>query len=514
CGPDGMPWPNDFSGGGGGAGGGVLIVQALEEIRITATGTITAEGGDGGGGEQAGNCGNAGGGGGGAGGMIVLMSAKAIEIEAHGNSAQNRYLFGSPVDPQFAGGDFHYAVSADGGVGLVGTFGTGTNIYGKYRSTGTTMWTAADYDSNPAGGVGGLGLVQLMAPPGDANDDGTNTVLDDNIHFFLPGSSQRVTGLAKQQLLGWRGFADAAGGRYDDDGDPVSAVDGDIRPAPVLLPSTIQPRSRVRSRWIDTGRSLRRELAAPDGRGRGLITGGGAEAGPSFAFAGTDADGWVRYAASSAGVRPVSDVVVPSVAVASIDAGAEFLGALAYRVELAQPALGDDARYVQYEAELLNGSGGVLQGYGILAHDADTLWLDARRGPVPDAAARLQVRAKFFELRVAGNESLGAVWSPQTSDDWYPHANVRIGFAFHRDPGAADPLAGRFPATGAQDFVYDLDPASNADLRDYLAAGAPRYVMWDVMFDLHFEEPGVDAPWLSANVKRPELHFLRLPFRF
>jgi hypothetical protein len=490
----------------------VLIVQALEEIRIAASGRISADGGDGGGGEQAGNCGNAGGGGGGAGGMVVLMSAKAIQIEAHGDSGSNRYLYGAPTNPQFQDRDYTFAVSADGGVGRVGGFGTGIEVAGKYPQSGQQMISGNSYDTNPSGGLGGMGVVQLMVPPGD-NGDGTNTVLDDNIEFFLPGSNWQnpITGLAKQQLIAWQGFPDAAGDYRDDDGNltEIGKVEGDIRPAPVLLPATIQAKSRMRSKWIDTGRSQRRELPGPDGAPRGLDTSGGAVAGPRFQWAGTRPDGYVDYGPlGENNVEARYQTVVAAVPIASVDAQANHLGRPAYRIELAAPALGDEPRYVHYEAELRNASGGVLQGYGVLAHDADTLWLDASRGPLPAAAADVQIRAKFFEVRVDGTESLGSTYGA-VGQPRVPVGNVRIGFAFHRDPGGAQ-ASQRFPQ-GEGEFFYDW---SDQDLADYLDAGAPRYVMWDVTFDLQFRPGAAQPPFLTPGQELPELRFLRLPFRF
>jgi hypothetical protein len=43
--------------------------------------------------------------------------------------------------------------------------------------------------------------------------------------------------------------------------------------------------------------------------------------------------------------------------------------------------------------------------------------------------------------------------------------------------------------------------------------GAPRYVQWDLVFDLAFADQSV-APSLSPTSPRLELSFLRLPFRF
>ena len=153
-------------------------------IEITPTGKITANGGNGGGGEQVGACGEAGGGGAGSGGMVVLMSATKIKIHAHNNG--NRYTYeGDPshTNNNSTNKNYNFAISADGGVCRTGTFGAPV-VRRKYPANGQGMMSGTQYDSNPLGALGGMGIVQLMTPPGD-NSDGTNTVLDDNIEIVL-----------------------------------------------------------------------------------------------------------------------------------------------------------------------------------------------------------------------------------------------------------------------------------------------------------------------------------------
>ena len=64
-----------------------------------------------------------------------------------------------------------------------------------------------------------------------------------------------------------------------------------------------------------------------------------------------------------------------------------------------------------------------------------------------------------------------------------------------------------------QEVVRDLnDPA----LQAWIAAnGAPRYVQWDVVFDMayHPTNPAL-AQTLTPSTPRPQIEFLRLPFRF
>ena len=95
----------------------------------------------------------------------------------------------------------------------------------------------------------------------------------------------------------------------------------------------------------------------------------------------------------------------------------------------------------------------------------------------------------------------------------YLHTALRIGFAFHHDPSQA---TGRFPS-GEQNFVSDLsqlDAWINSAENPAGIGVRPRYVMWDVVFDLA-HRPGISQPpSLAPSTPRPELHELRLPFRF
>ena len=91
-------------------------------------------------------------------------------------------------------------------------------------------------NARPSGGLGGLGIIQLMAPPGSSNSDGTNTVLDDRINLI--GPTGQLGGSTKQRYLAWRGFPNAAGKWVDDKGNEIKVGDnaGDSRPTPILLP--------------------------------------------------------------------------------------------------------------------------------------------------------------------------------------------------------------------------------------------------------------------------------------
>jgi hypothetical protein len=503
---------NDYSGGGGGGGGGVLIVKALGTITVSASGRIVADGGHGGGGEQAGACGEAGGGGGGSGGMIVLMSAKEIVLYAHGSASANRYAYGPTASvPSVGQNDYDFSLSADGGVTTTGTFGA-VLITSKYPPSGSTMLAGTTYDLDPLGGFGGMGIVQLMVPPGD-NSDGTNTRLDDKITVLKTlanGSVIAMTPAEKRALLAWRGFPNAAGQFVDDFGNPTGITnnEGDIRPSPALLPVPFSAKSRLRSKWLDTGVSKRRPLSVPDGLPAGIV---GAAPGPTYEFAGlntsgTATSGYVAYNETGASVTIDYPAFGPF-DIASAETGASFLGAPAYRVRLGSAALGEPNRYVQYEAELLNITGSVIGSFRIVSHTTSELLLDPGLDVLPTTAVRVQIRAKFFKIVTKGAEGLGPTYTPVGTDRVIPNANVRIGFAFHQNPQVA---GGRFPAD-EQQFVHDLDDPTF--LAWIGANGAPRYVQYDVIFDLTYEDNSV-APSLSPTSPRPELHFLRLPFRF
>lgn len=499
---------NDMSGGGGGGGGGALIIKALGEIEILPTGRIIADGGNGGGGEEAGSCGEGGGGGGGAGGMVVLMSATRIIIHARG--VNNRWLFRGPTTIDR---DYNFAISADGGVCTTGTF-IAPMIAGKYPPSGQSVHPGSLYDQNPLGGFGGMGIVQLMAPSGD-NADGTNTVLDDNIDVRLPQNPP--AGLTKQSVLGWRGHPNAAGTVFrDDNGTPITVDEGDIRPAPLLIPVPFSSKSRARSKWIDTGLSKRRPLSSDDGLPRGVIVGGGTTVGPTYEFEGTNltspVPGYVDYeTVGSSGTRINYRTVVARTNLTTISASATYLGSPAYSATFASPVLGGTPnRYSQYEAELLNSDGNPVGSFRILAHDGETMFLAPDGEVLPSGVTQARVIAKFFKIVTNGAEGLGPVYLPTGTSTPVPVANVRIGFAFHTNPTPGGNGL-RFPAN-PNAFVYNLQDTA---LQNWINAnGAPRYVQWDVTFDSAFSVNGSVPPAMGPTSPLPELHSLRLPFRF
>lgn len=546
---------NDRKGGGGGAGGGVLIVQALRRIIIKGSGVINANGGHGGGGEEAGSNSRAGGGGGGSGGMVVLMSGGGIHVVAHGRP----YVDGGPTSN--LNGAYTFAVQADGGVGTRGSFAGPGALTSKYPGVGGP--TGTNSFAGAIGGFGGLGLVQLMAPPGDNANDDTNTALDDRIYFYPddralqrgldsrdPHQAGAFRGADKIDYLGWRGFTREDGTRRDDSGSVVrlrlfnQGGEGDIRPSPILLPSPLGPLSRLRSRWIDTGVTAR--IADPAARARGIDEQLDASApddplknltaGPTYVFGGTFSDaaqpqGYVAYAQADIGVeRVVSEVLPRPLPVAAVRA-ASYDGAAAYRVELAEASevLGRiPGRLTGYRARLRSVAGSTLAGYRILDHDALSLTLSADAGPLPsETVGSVQVAAEFFGFGTTDAEGFGPTQLENGRE--VPLANVRIGFAFHADPArprltSPDHDADRYPHRPGT-FLHALDLQRPEHIRAIRALGkdlsparGATAVQWDLLFNTAFSAAAAgnidDTRLPDPSAPRPELRFLVLPYQY
>ncbi|MGE3172963.1 MAG: Ig-like domain-containing protein [Planctomycetota bacterium] len=531
---------NDNKGGGGGGGGGVLIVKALGKIIIGPQGRIEADGGHGGGGEQAGSCNQGGGGGGGSGGMVILMSATGIDINVRGiaNPTFNgtngqprmlaRYTDATIGTPAVREQDYTFSISADGGICRTGQFLT-PDIEGKYSVTGQNRngalrYDGDDYDIRPLGGFGGMGVVQLMAPPvgpNGPNDDNTNTVLDDNINMIEAGFPQ--TGVRKQQLLAWRGFPNAQGTPVDDQGQAtfIGKNEGDIRPAPLLLPVPFNAVTRVRSKWIDLGAATRRSVNAPDGQPRGIIDPTGDLRGPIYAFEGVKNDpanplsnGYADFSVSGgrASVNYTEQLLGPLPQILSTATGQTFRGQAAHSITLASPVLGANDRFSQYEAELRDANNRAVGSFRILSHTDRNLLVAASDGPLPALATQVQVLAKFFRVLTDGTEGLGSTYTGIGTSGALPLSNVRIGFAFHTNPDPSVPGTERYPST-PDTYAYDLtDPATI----EFIRSRGMRFVQWDVQFNSVYRENSADPhprPF-GPTSPRPELRFLRLPFRF
>ncbi|MCA8952806.1 MAG: hypothetical protein KDE27_25070, partial [Planctomycetes bacterium] len=286
-----------------------------------------------------------------------------------------------------------------------------------------------------------------------------------------------------------------------DFGNPTGTIggQGDIRSFLVQLPvpSDTYGLAREDGRWLPLGGLFRRALAAPDGLPRGVV-------GENLRFERhARPDGWLPYGGTRLLPEASGAALLPAPAViASIARDGE-----AYRVELTAPLpnTAPDA-WAGRLALLGNGGNGDVHARSrVLASGPSTLLLAADL-PLPEDLAAVQLYAWPAELAtVAPGSYLGFDNTP------LPRANVRIGFAFHRDASAAtggfDP--GRWPADGS--FLYDLgDPATVAALR----ALEPRYLAWDVTLDGEFRTSAADRPPAADADSRIALRRFWLPMRF
>jgi len=501
----------DRKGGGGGGGAGVIVIKALGPIIVGPNGRVSASGGDGAGGEALGGCSNGGGGGGGSGGMVVLMSATRIELQTHG---------GRWTAPDW---DSEFSVAADGGVG------TNNNFSNPGRPMKYMGESQAHIGAANRGGHGGLGIVQLMVPPGDDSSDTTGTGQDDNV--VVKTGEVTLTSAAKAGFL----------------------FDGDIRPNPVLLPVPFSRYSQAQTRWITTGvfagdsgaeaTTVRREVTLrrnnqgklDEDRSR-IIDKELGTSGPEYFFAGTDFEGdenqrgWLLTDPKDG---LLLDKVVTSRTITGMHANAATVrGRPAHVVEISGDPLPTASEkggwsYANYQARLERGTRRILD-YRILGHTKTSLYLDAGSDPLPEAADRVTIVAKFVDVVTGVSGRLTAGLGPTypiTRDSvtkFYPKANVRIGFAFHKDPshpeleqnGTID--QNRFPKrVGEFRYLLDLD---NPTERELLRTMHLPFVKIRVRFNLNFDPDNpVNTPGknpVGPRTERPRLRFLRLPYRF
>ena len=126
-----------------------------------------------------------------------------------------------------------------------------------------------------------------------------------------------------------------------------------------------------------------------------------------------------------------------------------------------------------------------------------------------------------------GSLGLGPVYrvDKQTTTEFYPLANVQIGFAFHKSPWApkydnvTKPTKddNRFP-TKLGDFVFDLESTGASSARELLRQKHYPYVQMKVRFNLSYDYKDPDlntAPTKAGpNTLKPGIRFLLLPYRF
>ncbi len=511
--------PNFISaekGGGGGGGGGVLIIKALGRVRVGANGTISVNGGNGGGGAFAGANDVGGGGGGGSGGMLVIMAGRSIDLVEHGISDVDG------VGATYGDGDYDFSLSADGAAAVSGTnFNSSSLVFDKYnpaprRKPSEWSATRSQRDERPMGAFGGMGIIQLMAPPGDpaSSTDGTNTVLDDNIRFFIGDfNGSVVTGRHKQRLLGWRGLFNPQSQEWQDDvgnlislddgDDPSTAAvvdplqpgdnEGDMRPSPILLPAPFGSRSRMRSKWIDLGRGVVRAGTSlgGDGQSRGVeaptanalnLAEGltsvsiGDSYGPVPEFSGTftsvdnpsdpastvDSQGFVRFkrGAGSPDVDYTTVIAAP-ITVTSLTLVDDFKGQPAYRLTLAPgtTSLTSTAnRFAHYSARLQQTGQPPLGDFRILGHSATTLYLSRNDGVLDPGLVNLSfiVVARFFDIVTNGSEGFVESYLSEVVTD--PNSGLPLSI-----PKANVRVGFAFHMSPAQPALED-DPLGGAQL--------------------------------------------------
>jgi hypothetical protein len=393
-------------------------------------------------------------------------------------------------------------------------------------------------NARPSGGFGGLGLVQLMAPSGPTagTPDGTNTKLDDNI--IIRDGQEIKTGAFKQRYIGWRGMPDENGLFVDDGGNEVKLGDneGDIRPAPLLMPAPYGRKSRVRSIWVDLGAAARRMTPlGGDGNPRGVdVQSGlniGDEYGPLLEFSGVvsgpDGDvqsGFVGVVDDNVGgVRIDYPTVIGGLEVASIKIDVPYRGQSVIEVTLrnASAKLGaDHNRYSHYVASVVE-SGATLGQLRILGHTGSTLYLSTESGTLPAFTAgvraiQVNVLEKFFDIFTNGVEGFPQTFKGRDGDnERIPRSNVRIRFALHQNPKSS--TAKRYPPVEAGKPLQYFSDWGNVARIEQIRKDGYRFVMYDILFDTQYEWDPNNYPnsnSLSPDTPLPEIRRLVLPYRY
>jgi hypothetical protein len=153
----------------------------------------------------------------------------------------------------------------------------------------------------------------------------------------------------------------------------------------------------------------------------------------------------------------------------------------------------------------------------ILGHQpltsGDRVWLTVLDGALPTGIAQIRVISKLFEVVTDGAPGFGRTYLSGSHE--VPMANVRVGFAFHKDATRAltkGTDVNRFPqAVGT--FLYDLPSVAETIRTQQMA-----YVTWEVEFNTLFSEESGTANLRNEPIRltdpRPELHFIVVPYRF
>jgi hypothetical protein len=342
-------------------------------------------------------------------------------------------------------------------------------------------------------------------------------------------------------LLAWRGMPDENGAMRDDHGELVQIGDndGDMRPSPVLAQVPFGPRSVMSSKWQDLGVAVRRMTtqggdSLPGGVNVQPGLGIGDPFGPQPSFAGTDLGsptspgyGFVAYENDGQGGVRIKHNTVASGSIVGTKPSSVHKGQNVYEVRLGQSVLGSQVdRYAHYAAQLLTGNA-VRGEFRILGHDANTLYLQRQNQlsgnhSLPEGLTSVKVLDKFFWVfngNVQGFSQVYQAGGTQQNPILAPRANIRIGFAFHKDPGNPDLSTpgedqNRLPKRPGT-FLFDMNsPGAIETIRSQHL----RYVKWHVLFDTSFQattNPNFqNNESLGPLSERPQLRMLVTPFRY
>jgi hypothetical protein len=470
----------DLCGGGGGGGGGVLVIQAMGRIVIGEQGRILADGGYGGGGAMRGSSSSTGGGGGGSGGMVVLMSASGIELHTHGS----RYAPEEHWDASFS-------VSADGGLGINSSFGAPARTV-KY--VGPSSWNSG---STHSGAYGGMGIVQLHAPTG-SDVDGTGTQLDDGIQIVH--QNVILSGQAKTDWI----FA------------------GDIRPRPKVLPLSFGYRASAETRWVYSGATSRRaSMTGP----RSTTAKPGQDWRFDAIYAAGDGVGALRFdSATGELIRPRLSVGKRArAAVQSFTLESEWRGRPVTELVLSAASMPGDGSWTGALARVHERQPSTPLDLRIAGHDDRRLWLVGDRELLREPAS-VEVFSAPVDVRVDGVSGLGSFVEFGTLlRQREPRQNLRLGFAFHRDPSSPRIVERngqehdlhRFP-TLLGSFVTDLESQGPGSLREQLLDLQLPYARLRVDFDLNYRRSPENhaSPRSSDQLPVMELRRVLLPYRY
>lgn len=457
------------AGGGGGAGG--LTIYALGDITFGPNGRIEAIGGHGNGGENTNYVNRVGGGsGGGAGGHIILHTASKVDL--------------SRVAPNTV------AINAKGGQGGQGNTGGGTPTTGS-GGAGNNGETPPGLDSRHVGVTGPNDLGDNpWIPPVPATCSTGPGVIRAVGGDGGPGIIQIHVGDLSGDIL----YPDAGGtnGTQDD-------LFGSVKPQPHgydivqlkwvdhLLPA-FGRFSTAQTKWVSLGGAT----LLPDSPGSEPI---------EFLFAGTNpATGEILRTGNQ--VAELPPLLAPAQPVEA--AGLPDVSTTNSRTLLldASPLTGEDEIFKRnpYLLRRFRLSVGASDfDVQSASYDAQTNVLAvtvSSSGPALPQAGLVELVPRYFAVATGG-----------VADFLPPSAGIRIEFQATRANALGQPDIGNIvpgqasPETGG--WASDIQALNIPESADF------RFVRLRITFDIQ-----ADGGSLTSSTPRPQIDFLRLPFRF